>query len=53
MLWYCKNGIFKGDYVVEKYYTLDKTLKGNNRYHVTDSQDTKKILSVIGLLGKW
>lgn len=34
-----------GAHVVEKHFTLDKTLKGNDHYHAMDPSDVKKIIS--------
>lgn len=39
-----------GAQVVEKHYTLDKTLKGNDHYHAMDPQDARKILEGINFL---
>ena len=39
-----------GATVIEKHYTLDKTLKGNDHYHAMDDQDATKILDVIGFV---
>ncbi|MCD7921120.1 MAG: N-acetylneuraminate synthase family protein [Clostridiales bacterium] len=36
-----------GAIVVEKHFTLDKTLKGNDHYHAMDPQDAAKILEGI------
>lgn len=36
-----------GAIVVEKHYTLDKTLKGNDHYHGMDPEDAKRILKDI------
>lgn len=36
-----------GAQVVEKHFTLDKTLKGNDHYHAMDPQDAKNILKSI------
>lgn len=36
-----------GATVVEKHFTLDKTLKGNDHYHAMDPQDAKKIIEGI------
>lgn len=36
-----------GAQVVEKHFTLDKTLKGNDHYHAMDPSDAKKILESI------
>lgn len=36
-----------GAVVIEKHYTLDKTLKGNDHYHAMDPNDAKKILEGI------
>lgn len=39
-----------GAIVVEKHYTLDKTLKGNDHYHAMDPADARRILSDIDTL---
>ncbi len=39
-----------GALCVEKHYTLDKTLKGNDHYHAMDPEDARKILAGIDLL---
>lgn len=36
-----------GAQVVEKHFTLDKTLKGNDHYHAMDPEDAKEILAAI------
>ena len=36
-----------GAQVVEKHYTLDKTLKGNDHFHGMDPEDAKRILSAL------
>lgn len=36
-----------GAVLVEKHYTLDKTLKGNDHYHGMDPEDAKRILKSI------
>ncbi|MCM1371297.1 MAG: N-acetylneuraminate synthase family protein [Clostridium sp.] len=36
-----------GAKVIEKHYTLDKTLKGNDHYHAMDPKDIKNIISSI------
>ena len=36
-----------GATVVEKHYTLDKNLPGNDHYHAMDTEDAKKIISSI------
>ena len=36
-----------GAQLVEKHFTLDKTLKGNDHYHAMDPDDAKAILSAI------
>ncbi|MCR4685634.1 MAG: N-acetylneuraminate synthase family protein [Lachnospiraceae bacterium] len=36
-----------GALCVEKHFTLDKTLKGNDHYHAMDPDDAKRILSAI------
>lgn len=39
-----------GALVVEKHYTLNKNLKGNDHYHAMDPHDAKKILEKIGYI---
>lgn len=39
-----------GAHVVEKHYTLDKTLPGNDHYHAMDPQDAKNILQQIAFI---
>ncbi len=34
-----------GAIVIEKHFTLDKTLKGNDHYHAMDEKDAKKIIA--------
>ncbi|MFR6392601.1 MAG: N-acetylneuraminate synthase family protein [Roseburia sp.] len=34
-----------GAVVIEKHFTLDKTLKGNDHYHAMDPDDARKILA--------
>ena len=41
-----------GAVVVEKHYTLDKTLQGNDHYHAMDPQDAKKMLEGIEFVKK-
>lgn len=36
-----------GALVIEKHFTLDKTLKGNDHYHAMDPKDAKKIIEGI------
>lgn len=36
-----------GAVIVEKHFTLDKTLKGNDHYHAMDPEDARKILKGI------
>lgn len=36
-----------GAHVVEKHFTLDKTLKGNDHYHAMDPDDVRKIVAGI------
>lgn len=36
-----------GAQVIEKHYTLNKNLKGNDHYHAMDSEDAKQILAQI------
>lgn len=37
----------KGAQIIEKHYTLDKTLKGNDHYHAMDPEDAKNIIEKI------
>ena len=37
-----KNGILLGAKVIEKHFTLDKTLKGNDHYHANGCERFKK-----------
>lgn len=39
-----------GALCIEKHFTLDKTLKGNDHYHAMDPEDAKRILEGIELL---
>lgn len=39
-----------GAILVEKHYTLNKNLKGNDHYHAMDPQDAKKILEKIDFI---
>lgn len=41
-----------GAIVVEKHFTLDKTLKGNDHYHAMDPCDAKKILDGIDFVDR-
>jgi N-acetylneuraminate synthase len=41
-----------GAIVIEKHFTLDKTLKGNDHYHAMDVDDAKKIISGIEFINK-
>lgn len=51
-----KSAYILGAHVIEKHFTLDKTLPGNDHYHAMDPKDARKILSGIefveSLLGK-
>ena len=40
-----KSAYVLGAHVVEKHFTLDKTLPGNDHYHAMDPHDARKILS--------
>lgn len=42
-----KSAYILGAHVVEKHFTLNKTLPGNDHYHAMDPHDAKKILSGI------
>lgn len=39
-----------GAVVVEKHYTLDKTLPGNDHYHAMDPKDAKKIITGVNFI---
>lgn len=39
-----------GAIIVEKHFTLDKTLKGNDHYHAMDPEDARKILDGIAFI---
>lgn len=39
-----------GAVIVEKHFTLDKTLKGNDHYHAMDPEDARKILDGIAFI---
>lgn len=41
-----------GAQIVEKHYTLDKTLSGNDHYHAMDENDAKAIIEKIDYLDK-
>ena len=41
-----------GAKVIEKHYTLDKTLSGNDHYHAMDNEDAKNIIEQIEYLDK-
>lgn len=45
-----KAAYLKGAQVIEKHYTLDKTLKGNDHYHGMDPKDASAILREIEYL---
>ena len=45
-----KTAYLLGASVIEKHFTLDKTLKGNDHYHAMDPQDAKNILEQISFL---
>lgn len=42
-----KTAVSLGAKVIEKHFTLDKTLKGNDHYHAMDVADAKNILAAI------
>lgn len=44
--------VLLGARVIEKHFTLDKSLKGNDHYHSMDPQDLKKFIANIDLLEK-
>lgn len=41
-----------GATIIEKHFTLDKTLQGNDHYHAMDSQDVAKFLDNVRFLAK-
>ena len=41
-----------GALVIEKHFTLDKTLKGNDHYHAMDTNDARKIILGIDFIDK-
>ena len=41
-----------GAKVIEKHFTLNKTLKGNDHYHAMDDSDAKKIIEGINFIDK-
>jgi N-acetylneuraminate synthase len=41
-----------GATVIEKHFTLDKTLKGNDHYHAMDTDDVRKIVAGIDFINK-
>lgn len=41
-----------GANIIEKHFTLNKSLKGNDHYHAMDDNDVKKILDGIGYIQK-
>ncbi len=45
-----KAAYLKGACVIEKHFTLNKNLKGNDHYHAMDPEDAKNILSGIKFL---
>ena len=47
-----KTAYLLGAKVVEKHFTLDKTLKGNDHYHAMDPHDAEKILQNIDFVNK-
>lgn len=47
-----KTAYLLGAQVVEKHFTLDKTLKGNDHYHAMDDNDAQKILQGIEFIDK-
>lgn len=44
--------VLLGAKVIEKHFTLDKTLPGNDHYHSMDPNDLEKIIKNVKLLGK-
>ena len=43
---------FYGANIIEKHFTLDKTLKGNDHYHAMDCEDIKKFKANISFIKK-
>jgi len=46
------NAYLKGAEIIEKHFTLDKTLPGNDHYHAMDPEDIKVFFKNIELLNK-
>lgn len=47
-----KTAYLFGATVVEKHFTLDKTLSGNDHYHAMDANDAKEILNQISFINE-
>ena len=47
-----KTAYLLGAKLVEKHFTLDKTLPGNDHYHAMDPEDIKKIVSEINFISE-
>jgi len=45
-----KTAYLLGAQVIEKHFTLDKSLKGNDHYHAMDPDDVKKIVSELNFI---
>ena len=44
--------VLSGAHVIEKHFTLDKSLPGNDHYHAMDPQDLKNFIGNVALLKK-
>lgn len=47
-----KTAYLLGAQLIEKHFTVDKTLKGNDHYHAMDDSDARKIIDAIAYLDK-
>lgn len=47
-----KTAYLLGAKIIEKHFTLDKTLKGNDHYHAMDANDAKEILKNIDFVDR-
>lgn len=47
-----KTAWFLGATIIEKHFTLDKTLKGNDHYHAMDCNDARKIIDGLEFIKK-
>ena len=54
-----ETAVILGSKIIEKHFTFDKTLPGNDHYHAMDKQDLKRLIQrlahleeIIGIMGK-